>query len=217
MNNKIDRQRLQAGCDKESINRRIIIGASALLALTADSVSAAWEEPDANSGPAGPEWKEGQSPADKGPRQMKREHKEQGFAHIAQALGLNDPQQRKIEQILQAEWDKSAPLRQELKANWKHLRRVEQAEMFDEAAVHTITMRQAQLVSEMIVARTLARNQIHSLLTPKQCTIAEELWPPCKFVDQGGSNHPWTGVVRGIFVHLWRKVDMGALPLCDRK
>jgi protein CpxP len=171
MNNKIDRQRSQVSCDNESINRRIIIGASALLALTADGVSAVWAEPDGNSGSPGPEWKKGQSPADKGPRQEKREHKEQVFAHIAQALGLSDAQQRKIEQILRAEREKSAPLRQELKANWKHLRRVEQAEMFDEAAVRAITMRQAQLVSEMIVARTLARNQIHSLLTPNNAQL----------------------------------------------
>jgi hypothetical protein len=49
MNNKIDRQRLQAGCDNESINRRIIIGASALLALTSNGVSTAWTELDVNS------------------------------------------------------------------------------------------------------------------------------------------------------------------------
>ena len=94
MNNKIDRQRLQAGCDNESINRRIIIGASALLALTSNGISAAWAERDNNSGPPGPEWKEGQSPAVKDSRQEKGEHKEQGFARIAQALGLSDTQQR---------------------------------------------------------------------------------------------------------------------------
>lgn len=220
MNNKTNQHPLQVGCNNEKgndLNRRIILGASALLALTADGVSAAFVDSDGDCRPGGPARKEGQSPSDKRLRLKESEHKEQGFAHIAQALGLSDAQQRKIEQILRAEWEKSAPLRQELKANWKHLRRVEQAEMFDEVAVRAIAMRQAQLVSEMIVARTLARNQIHSLLTPKQCTIAEELWPPCKFVDQDGSNHPWTGVVRGIFAHLWRKVDTRALPLCGSK
>jgi hypothetical protein len=100
MNNKIDRQRLQVSCDNKSISRRIIIGASALLALTSDGVSTAWTELDGNSCPPGPAWKEGQSPADKDMRQEKGEHKEQGFARIAQTLGISDPQQRKIEQIL---------------------------------------------------------------------------------------------------------------------
>jgi len=188
-----------------------------LLTLTADGVSAAFVDPNSDCRPGAPARKEGQSPSDKGLRIKESEHEEQGFARLVKALGLSDAQKAKIEQILQAERDNSAPLRQKLEVNLKLLRREELAEEFDEAAVRNIATSQAQLVAEMMVSLARARNQIHSLLTLEQHAIAEKPRPPSQILDQDGSDHPWTGVVRGIFVHLWRKVDIGASPLCGSK
>jgi Spy/CpxP family protein refolding chaperone len=192
-----------------SIKRQIILGASALLALAGDGVSAAFVESDGDCRPGGPAWKEGQSPTNKGPRQEKREHEEQGFARIEKALGLSDAQKAKIERILQAERDNSSPLRQKLEVNRKQLHQAEEAAKFDEATVRTIAESQAQLIAEMMVARTRVRNQIRSLLPPEQLAIAENLVRQCQNVDQDSSDLPWTGVVRAIFAHLGRKVDLG--------
>jgi Spy/CpxP family protein refolding chaperone len=178
------------------------------LALTTDGMSSAWAEPDGNSRPAGPEWKEGQTPPDKGPRQGKKEHEEQGFAQIVKALGLSDAQKTKIKRILQAERDISAPLRQKLEVNLRLLRQLEQSAEFDEAAVRIIVTCQAQLIAEIMVARIQARNYIRSLLTLEQHAIAEKLSPPHQILDQDSPNHTWTNVVRDIFAHLFRKVDI---------
>jgi Spy/CpxP family protein refolding chaperone len=212
MNDKTNQHPLQVGCNNEKgndINRRIIIGASALLTLTADGVSAEFVDPNSDYRPGGPARKEGQSPSDKRLRLKESEHEEQGFARLVKALGLSDAQQAKIERILQAERDNSAPLRQKLEVNLKLLHQVELAEKFDEAVVRTIATSQAQLFAEMIVVRARAQNQIHSLLAPEQLAIAEKLRPPRQILDQDGSDHPWTDVVRDIFAHLWRKLDMG--------
>lgn len=187
MTGKMNRQSVPVGSSKERRNimkPQIIIGA--LLAITIGSASAAWADRDCDCRPGGPEWQEGHRPAVRGPGQGNREHEERDFARIGKALILTEAQKAKIEGIVQAERDKSAPLRQKLEDTWKKLRQAEQAAKFDEAAVRTIAASHAQWLTEMMVARARAQNQIHALLTTEQCAIADKLRPP---IDDGGPGH----------------------------
>ena len=172
------------------MKRRIIIGA--LLAITIGGVSAAWTASGCDCRPDG---QEGNGPPGRGPGPGNKEHHDPHFAQYAPELGLSDVQRAKIERILQAERDKSAPLRKKLEDNRQQLRKAELAAKFDEAAVRTIAARQAQLVTEMMVARARAHNQILSLMTPEQRTIAEKLRPPME--ERGPGHFPPPGVKHG--------------------
>lgn len=172
---------------------QIIIGA--LLAMTIGSVSAAWADRGCDCRPGGPERIEGHRPAGKEPGQGKREHEKRDIDRITQALGLTETQKAKIEGIMQAERDKSAPLRQKLDDTWKQLRQAEQAAKFDEKEVRTIATNQAQLITEMTVVHVRTQNQIHSLLTPEQRAIAKKLRPPME--EHGPGHLPPPGEMNG--------------------
>jgi Spy/CpxP family protein refolding chaperone len=169
---------------KNIMKPQIIFGA--LLAMTIGSVSAAWADRDCDCRPGGPEWRKGHRPAVRGPGQGNREHEERDFARIGKARELTEVQKAKIEGIVQAERDMSAPLRQKLEESWTQIRQAEQAAKFDEAAVRTIATSQAQRLTDMMVARARAQNQIHALLTTEQRAIVDKLRPP---IDDGGPGY----------------------------
>jgi Spy/CpxP family protein refolding chaperone len=164
---------------------QMIIGV--LLTMTIGSVSVVWANCDCR--PCGPGWREGHRQGGREAGQANREQEERGFSRFAKALGLTEAQKAKIEVIVQADRDKSAPLLRNLEDSWKQLRQAELAAKFDEAAVRSIAASQAQLVMEMTVGHARTRSQIHALLTPEQRTCAAKLRPP---MEDGGPGffHP---------------------------
>jgi len=96
---------------------------------------------------------------------------------MARVLELTAAQQESIEGIRREERAKSAPLRQALAEGREQLRRLAEADSFDEAAVRALAASQAATRTELIVARTRAQNRIHALLTPEQRALAEKLRP----------------------------------------
>lgn len=155
---------------------RIIMGL--LLAMTVSGFSAARADCDCCCRPCGPARYEGHRPGAKVREQENREREARGFARFVKRLGLTEAQKSKIEGILQAERDKSLPLRQKLEDTWNRLRQSEQAATFDEAVVRTIAASQAQLVTEMTVGHARMQNQINALLTQEQRAAAEKFRPP---------------------------------------
>ena len=150
---------------------RIIIGA--LLALTVGGVSAALADHGCDCRPCCSEEQGG-----RGPGKWEGMHDGRGRERIGKALGLTETQQKKIDGIVQAEWDKIAPLRQKLEDSLKQLRQAEQTAKFDETAVRAIATNQAQIITEMSVSHARTRSQIHALLTPEQRARADKLRPP---------------------------------------
>jgi Spy/CpxP family protein refolding chaperone len=176
---------------------KLKIIACILLMLTAGGISAAWADSGCDCQPPGRErhvhgpmgpgpmtpWPMGPGPMGPGPMGPgpggeDGEHQGWGFDRIGKALGLNETQRAKVAEIFRAEREKSTPLQQKLADNQRQLRQVAQATKFDEAAVRQIAVRQAQLLSELMVTRARAQNQIHSLLTPEQQARAAKFPPP---------------------------------------
>jgi Spy/CpxP family protein refolding chaperone len=104
-----------------------------------------------------------------------RGHRGERMERIAQALELSDTQREEIAAIRSEQRQKTAPLRQQMMQNKNELRTLTGADSFDEAAVRSLATAQAELKTEMIVARAETRSRIHALLTPEQREKADEL------------------------------------------
>lgn len=107
---------------------------------------------------------------DEGPRGMK--------GRMAQELGLSDSQKKQVKELLKAEQEKSAPLRQQIEENREQLRKASLTAPFNEAAVRALAAKHAQLKTELIVSRARVGSEISALLTPEQRTQAEKLRLP---------------------------------------
>jgi periplasmic protein CpxP/Spy len=104
-----------------------------------------------------------------------RGHRGERMERIAQALELSDTQREEIAAIRSEQRQKTAPMRQQMMQNKDELRTLTGADSFDEAAVRSLATAQAELKTEMIVARAETRSRIHALLTPEQREKADEL------------------------------------------
>jgi protein CpxP len=102
---------------------------------------------------------------------------------MARDLDLTAEQKAQIRTILDAEREKSAPLRKQLADNREQLRKIAGKEPFDEAAVRNLAADQEKTRVELVVSRTRAMNRVHALLTPEQREKARTLGP---FGECGG-------------------------------
>lgn len=130
-----------------------------------------------------------------------REHRGKGmgpgrhFARMARDLDLTAEQKGQIKTILDAEREKSAPLRKQLADNREQLRKLAEKDPFDEAAVRKLAADQEKSHIEMIVSRTRTMNRVHALLTPEQQEKARKLRP---FREGGPSGGGRRGYPKGM-------------------
>lgn len=107
------------------------------------------------------------------------------LARMTESLGLNDTQKEQIGAIMKAQWEKNAPLRQQLRASMNQLREAALAETFDEDSVRTLADSQSRIRTELIVSRAKAGSQIRALLTPEQRELAKKFLA----LKRGGPGH----------------------------
>ncbi len=98
------------------------------------------------------------------------------WVRMAKALDLSEGQKTEIRTILQAEREKIAPLRQQLRESSRQLRQTTLQTPFDEAAVRTLAASRAEAAAELTIARARMQNQIHAVLTPEQRQKAQQAW-----------------------------------------
>ena len=96
---------------------------------------------------------------------------------MAKKLNLTEAQKEQVKAILASEREKAEPLRQQLAENRKNLRKVIEAQPFDEATVRTLAAKQNDARVELVVSRARARSQIYALLSPEQRESARKLGP----------------------------------------
>jgi len=130
-----------------------------------------------------------------------REHRGKGmgpgrhFARMARDLDLTAEQKGQIKTILDAEREKSAPIRKQIADNRDKLRNLAEKEPFDEAAVRRLAAEQEKTRTELAVARARAMNRVHALLTPEQREKARKLRP---FREGGPSGGGRRGYPKGM-------------------
>jgi protein CpxP len=117
------------------------------------------------------------------------------FARMARDLDLTADQKAQIKTILDAEREKSAPLRKQLADNREQLRKLAEKDPFDEAAVRKLAADQEKSHIEMVVSRTRTMNRVHALLTPEQQEKARKLRP---FREGGPSGGGRRGYPKGM-------------------
>lgn len=102
----------------------------------------------------------------------------EGFPpHLARALDLTEAQQKQMATLFGEQREKDQAMRKKERELREHLRGVEEAVPFNEAAVKGAAQKLAALEVERVVARAKSRARIEALLTPAQRTLAEKLRP----------------------------------------
>ena len=96
---------------------------------------------------------------------------------MAALLRLSDAQQSQIKTVLDAERAQVKPLLEKMRENRMQLRLAGEATTFDEAAVRTIAVAQAQIETELTVSRISTRSKINSILTAEQRELEKSLRP----------------------------------------
>jgi Spy/CpxP family protein refolding chaperone len=99
------------------------------------------------------------------------------FERMARALDLTAEQKTQIRTVLDAEREKTAPLRQQLAETRDRMRRLVETVPYDEAAVRNLASSQEKTRVELIVSRTHALNRVYALLTPEQQEKARQFRP----------------------------------------
>lgn len=107
------------------------------------------------------------------------------FDRMASALELTSDQKAQIRSILDAEREKTAPLREQLMENRAKMRQLAQATPYDETSVRKLAASQEQARVELVVSRTRAMSQVFALLTPEQREKAKAFGP----FREGGPGH----------------------------
>jgi Spy/CpxP family protein refolding chaperone len=114
--------------------------------------------------------------------------------HMTRQLGLTGEQQTKIKALFAKDREKSDPLLQKQAEYRQQFQAAMKSATFNEAAIRAIAVRQAQTEVELTVSRARLRNQVNSLLTPEQRSLAETLPPP---FQRGHGPCPMYGDERG--------------------
>jgi Spy/CpxP family protein refolding chaperone len=97
-------------------------------------------------------------------------------AHLTRRLNLTDAQQSQVKAILEAERQTVAPLLADAARNRQQLNEATAQGKFEEAQVREIATRQAQTMTELMVAREKVKARIYNeVLTPEQRTKADQL------------------------------------------
>jgi Spy/CpxP family protein refolding chaperone len=96
---------------------------------------------------------------------------------MAKILKLTETQKAQIKDIFDTERRKIKPLFEKMVENRKLLMQAADANVFDEAAVRTIAVGQAQVEAELIISSTRVHNRINAILTPEQRELEKNLRP----------------------------------------
>jgi Spy/CpxP family protein refolding chaperone len=99
------------------------------------------------------------------------------FERMAKDLDLTAEQKGQIRTILDAEREKTSPLRQQLAEYRDKMRQLVQTEPYNEAAVRSLAASQEKTRVELVVSRTRAMNRVYTLLTPEQKEKAKQFRP----------------------------------------
>ncbi|MGE4579816.1 MAG: Spy/CpxP family protein refolding chaperone [Desulfuromonadales bacterium] len=94
---------------------------------------------------------------------------------MAAKLNLTSEQQAQIKAIVEAERERIAPLREQMREQRTQLQAAMKAQPFDENTVRLLAASQAEARTEMIVHRARVQNQINTVLTEEQREQAEKL------------------------------------------
>lgn len=104
-------------------------------------------------------------------------HRGQKLEMMADILGLSEEQKAEVESIMNAEREKTRPLRQQLRKERRKLREATAQGAFDENQVRALAASQAEARTELVVSRARVKSKIYAILTTEQQTLAEKLHP----------------------------------------
>lgn len=111
---------------------------------------------------------------------------------MARALDLSEEQQSKIQTIITEERQKVEPLRAQMAETRDEMRKLSNAESFDETAVRALAEKKAKIQTELSVAKARTHNLIQAELTPEQRELAEKLRLGMKD-GRRGKGRSWDG------------------------
>jgi len=152
------------------MKRKIVVATLLLGTLLSAGVGLALAESDSWGGGYG---RNGNC-ADSAEDHAKRlEHR---MAMMAEVLDLSEQQQAQIKQMLTSNYAQHQALREQLQKNRTALREQLQADSFDEQSFRSLAGKQAELKTELIVARARMKQQLNTVLTPEQQEKAKRLW-----------------------------------------
>jgi len=97
---------------------------------------------------------------------------ERALSFMTEHLQLTDVQQTQVKQIFSSEKPNVLPLMQQMAQNQQQLMTLAQNGSFDEEKVRAVASQQAQLTTELEVAKTRTMSEIFNILTPEQRTKA---------------------------------------------
>ncbi len=109
------------------------------------------------------------------------------FARVATELNLNEAQQAQIKTIVNDEFANARPLLARLDENRRQLQAATADGQFDETQVRAIAAQQAQIMTELIVARERAKAKVFNVLTPDQRAKAREILAQ---IEEGRGGRP---------------------------
>lgn len=110
-----------------------------------------------------------------GPRAEHTMNTQKRIDRMAKELKLTPSQKDQVGAIMKAEQQQVEPLRQKMGEGHKQIQAVVDAATFDESAVRAIAAEQAKTMTELLLSRTRAMNQVNALLTPEQRELAQKL------------------------------------------
>ena len=97
-----------------------------------------------------------------------------GFERMVMQLDLTDTQKTEIESILNTERTAIEPLFETLRANREALRTLVKSGSCTESDIRTVASQQAATMTDLIVARELAKCRILGILTEEQRSLVEK-------------------------------------------
>jgi Spy/CpxP family protein refolding chaperone len=97
------------------------------------------------------------------------------MARVAHELDLTAAQQSAIKAIITNEFAAARPLFEKMAENRKQMLAATAGGQFDEAQVRALAEQQAQVVTELIVAKERAKAKVYQELTPEQRAKADQM------------------------------------------
>ena len=94
---------------------------------------------------------------------------------IGTVLDLSEAQTQQLETQIKQQWQDNQQLREQIQTSRKALREAQSADSFNEADFRVKAAKQAELKTEMLVAKAKLKQQLYALLTPEQQEKADKL------------------------------------------
>ncbi len=104
-----------------------------------------------------------------------QERMENRLEKMAVILDLTEEQQKKIETLIEKQWQDRQAMRAEMQAGREDLHAYMQGTEFNESEFRAKAQKQADLKTEMMVQHAKTRQQLFAVLTPEQQQKAEKL------------------------------------------